>query len=310
MAQKIKSFIYLDEYKMYSISSQIFEGITESVIDFQEDTRQEKATEEVTTNSGRIIADILKSESGTQEKRFLHDYAYTLFEKYLRESEKIISISAGDIDEKISQIDNAGFVEVRGKAIFSDMNILKSTIENFNDLGKAAVYFQHYSQQQVRNQLDNISEPNRGRNHRQKQSNTPNIEKLAKEAGAHLDKELIKKLTLILDYGFQDQFLVRMSVGSYKFSADCGREDLRENEQLLVRKYGRISEKEFVLVGTVAQSSSKPIELGRDYKNYEFQSPKEAVMNVVEHLSALETQLIGRSANEIIIAPIAIYREI
>lgn len=26
---KIKSFIYLDEYKMYSISSQIFEGITE-----------------------------------------------------------------------------------------------------------------------------------------------------------------------------------------------------------------------------------------------------------------------------------------
>lgn len=29
----IKNFIYLDEYKMYSISSQIFEGITEYLVD-------------------------------------------------------------------------------------------------------------------------------------------------------------------------------------------------------------------------------------------------------------------------------------
>ena len=28
----IKSFVYLDEYKMYSISSQLFEGLTEYVL--------------------------------------------------------------------------------------------------------------------------------------------------------------------------------------------------------------------------------------------------------------------------------------
>ena len=28
----IKSFIYLDEYKMYSISSQLFEGLTEYIL--------------------------------------------------------------------------------------------------------------------------------------------------------------------------------------------------------------------------------------------------------------------------------------
>ena len=32
--QAIKSFIYLDEYKMYSISSQIFEGVTESLMSY------------------------------------------------------------------------------------------------------------------------------------------------------------------------------------------------------------------------------------------------------------------------------------
>ena len=32
----VKSFVYLDEYKMYSISSQLFGGLTEYLIDYQE----------------------------------------------------------------------------------------------------------------------------------------------------------------------------------------------------------------------------------------------------------------------------------
>ncbi|UCF13227.1 MAG: hypothetical protein JSW06_02940 [Thermoplasmatales archaeon] len=39
----IKQFIYLDEYKMYSLSSQLFEGITDFLIDskFEETEEQE-----------------------------------------------------------------------------------------------------------------------------------------------------------------------------------------------------------------------------------------------------------------------------
>ena len=32
MGMKIKSFIYLDDYKMYSFSSQLFEGITQYIL--------------------------------------------------------------------------------------------------------------------------------------------------------------------------------------------------------------------------------------------------------------------------------------
>lgn len=66
--QKIKSFIYLDEYKMYSISSQIFEGITESLMSYQGSTTEKEEEQKGEFGSGRIMADILRSESGTQKK--------------------------------------------------------------------------------------------------------------------------------------------------------------------------------------------------------------------------------------------------
>ena len=113
---------------MYSISSQIFEGITEYLIDYRETTTEENETQKGPIGSGRIMADILKSESGTQEKKYLHDYSYKLFEDYLKESGKILNLSAENIDEDIKEVDNVGFVKVRAKAVFNDVNTLKFTI--------------------------------------------------------------------------------------------------------------------------------------------------------------------------------------
>ena len=163
--QTIKSFIYLDEYKMYSISSQIFEGITEYLIDYQGATIEEEETQKGPVRSGRIVADILKSESGTQEKKYLHDYSYKLFEDHLKESGKILSLSAENIDENIKQIDNAGFVEVRAKAVFNDMNTLKSTIERFNELGEALAYITNFEEiEKIHQQLKTAAEAIKDRN--------------------------------------------------------------------------------------------------------------------------------------------------
>ena len=48
---KIKSFIYLDDYKMYSFSSQLFEGITQYIL--KEDVQ---AAEEQHEQKGRILS--------------------------------------------------------------------------------------------------------------------------------------------------------------------------------------------------------------------------------------------------------------
>ena len=301
---------------MYSISSQIFEGITDSLVSYQESTKGQTEKQKGEIDSGRHMGDIWKYESGIQEKRSRHDYNYTLFEEELNKSDKVLSISAGNIDEKIKQIDDAGFVEVRGKAIFNDMNLIKSTLEKFNQIGEAVAYISNFEEmEEVRRQFEKQAENTKDRNQKaklkQKLKNITNIERLAKEQGLQQDADFLKHLTFVLDYGFQDQFIVQVPIEQYTFSSDCKRDDFRENEHLLVRKYSRFAEKEFVLVGTVAQGLGKPI----DYEevNYEDSSPqhlKEAIMNLVEALWLTESEFSGKLENEIIIDPIAIYQEI
>ena len=313
--QKIKNFIYLDEYKMYSISSQIFEGITEYVINSQRTTDEEEETQKGPLSSGRIMADILRSESGTQEKKYLHDYSYKLFEDYLQESNNILCISAENIDEDIKNVDDATFIKVRAKAVFNDMNIIKSTMEKFNELGKALAYITNFQEiEEVRQKLEKVVEDIKDRNKksqlRQKSKSLKDIEKLAKDQGMYLDPVLLKNLTFVLDYGFQDQFEVQMPIGKYIFSSNLRREYLREDEHLLIRKYARLAQKEFVLVGTIAQSSSRPIGHEEGDENDENQHLKEAIMFLIERLSVVESTFTGKLENEVIVDPIALYREI
>ena len=313
--QKIKSFIYLDEYKMYSISSQIFEGITESLMSYQGSTTEKEEEQKGPIASGRVMADILKSESGTQEKKYLHDYLYTLFEEQLRKSEKILSLSTENIDENIKQINDAGFIEVRGKVVFNDMKILKSTIENFNELGTAMAHITNFEEieainQQLKTSEKSIKDRNEKARLRQKVQSLTNVKKLARDQGLNLNDNYLKNLAFVLNYAFRDQFVVQMSIEGYTFSADCKRKDLREDEHLLVRKYSRLAEKEFVLVGTITQSSSSPVEHKEADETYEPRHLKEVIMSLAENLSVMESEFFGKLANEIIVDPIALYWEI
>lgn len=313
--QTIKSFIYLDEYKMYSISSQIFEGITEYSIDYRGAVKEEEETQKGPISSGRIMADILKSESGTQEKKYLHDYSYKLFEDRLTESGKVLNISSENIGEEIKQVDNAAFVKVRAKAVFNDMNIIKSTIEKFNELGEALAYITAFEQiEAVRQQLETEAQGIKDRNQKSKikreLKGLTDKKKLAENQGLRQDPDFLQKLAFVLNYGFQDQFEVQMPIESYIFSSNFKREYLRENEDLLIRKYSRFAEKEFVLVGTIAQSSSKSIAPEEEDGDYESQHLKEAILSLVERLSAVESSFSGKLEHEVIVDPIALYREI
>lgn len=66
----IKSFIYLDEYKMYSISSQLFEGLTEYILSGEKESITESEQQKGSLGSGRVMGDILVKEKDSSEKRF------------------------------------------------------------------------------------------------------------------------------------------------------------------------------------------------------------------------------------------------
>lgn len=53
----IKNIIYLDEAKMYSMSSQIFEGVTEYVLNEVSSTHEDTEEQKGPVGSGRVLAD-------------------------------------------------------------------------------------------------------------------------------------------------------------------------------------------------------------------------------------------------------------
>ena len=314
----IKSFLYLDEYKMYSISSQLFGGLTEYLIDYQGTTKKTEEKQGGPPASGRVMADILKSESMTQQRKYLHDYSYTLLERRLEEGDKVLSVSSANIDDSIRRISDVAFVKIKAKAVFNDMEIIKATMEEFNDLGEALAYITNFDEiQKVSQQLDTLEGSIKDRNQRARlrksQKALTNIENIASSKGLRQDPTFLQNLRLILDYGFQDQFEVQMTVGAYTFSANLKRDYLREDVRMLVRKYSRFSESDFVLLGTIAQSPAQSADSDSDDESVQDSNPqhlKQAIMRIVEGLSEVESSFSGKLANETIIDPIAVYREI
>ena len=90
----IKNFIYLDEEKMYSLSSQIFEGITEYVLNESGTSNQDSESQKGPVGSGKILADVIISTSKATEKKFFHDHSFTLFENHLMEQNRVLDISS------------------------------------------------------------------------------------------------------------------------------------------------------------------------------------------------------------------------
>lgn len=327
----IKSFIYLDEYKMYSISSQIFEGLTEYIVDYSSESKEEKEEQKGPMGSGRILGDIISKETGTEQKKFLHDYSYTLFEQKLSEDKKVLVVNSDNITDKIDEISSCDFIKVSGLATFNDMKLTIQTIESFNKFGQAIAYVTSHAEVQAHeNELEETTKKIKDRNQRafakQKAKSAVNIEKLAKDLGLNLDEVLLKKLAFLLDYGYKEQFELQIPIKIESesidekviFSAVLKRELLKDREDILIKRYARNSEKKFTLFGMVTQSERDVSMLDSDGSisegdvNSGTDPPhlKQVLMELHAGLSNVEDGFIGRLPNEVIIDPIAIYREL
>lgn len=133
MAESIKSFIYLDEYKLYSLSSQLFQGLTEYVISGSATSHVEEETQKGKFVSGKVMGDILKIEKASTEKKYLHDYAFNLLETELIDRGILYTITPKDM---IKTIQPKGIIKVTGRAMFNDYSSLQSTISRFNSVGE------------------------------------------------------------------------------------------------------------------------------------------------------------------------------
>ncbi|TYB32381.1 MAG: hypothetical protein FXF49_11780 [Flexistipes sinusarabici] len=308
----IKNFIYLDEEKMYSLSSQLFKGVTEYVLNESSSEKGESEEQKGPVGSGRILGDILKNSERNTEKKFLNDYSYTIFEEKLLEDDMVLIVS-GDKFEGSKLSTDKSFIKITSKATFNDINSINKTLKNFNKIGKALAHITNFQEiSEVREQLEKAKQNTKDRNQKSKLQtqlkSMTNINKLATESGLQQDQSFLDDLSLVLTYGFQDQLEVQMDLVKSIFSANLNRSFLREPEELVIRKYSRKTEVEFTLFGIITQHQREKLEELEEYEEYD--SIKEALMNLVSHLSNVEATFTGRLSNEIIIDPIALYTEL
>ena len=81
---------------------------------------------------------------------------------------------------------------------------------------------------------------------------------------------------------------------------------MKEKENVLISKYSRITEKNFTAIGAVTQvGNPKPV-----LPHAECADMKTATQGMHEMIANLEMQFNGRSSNECIIDPIAIFTEL
>ena len=310
--ETIRSFIYLDNEKMYSLASQLFEGLVERIIESDLSEKQEEESQKGPRLSGQYLADIIKFQKERKEDKFLHDYLYSQFEEELKKKNKLIEINESNIENLIPY----KIVKIKGRLTFNDAKEIINTIKQFNNLGEAIAYMTLFSQkqqleQQTKQQINQIQDRNQKVKAIQKSSSSikNNIKTYALENGLNLEKEFLDKLEYTLNYGLDNLFEVQMNLNDKCISSILNRDNLKENEKLIINKYSRNTEKEFYLIGIVTQSSSYELSSKPEETSKEFNF-REAFRNMVDKLIDVENVFMGKSKGEIIIDPIAIYIEV
>lgn len=313
----IKSFIYLDEQKMYSLSSQIFEGITEYILREGEEGTETTEEQRGPVGSGRVLADAIKKSSKSTERKFIHDYAFTVFEKSLAQEGRVVELSAPC--EGLSQSDIFGLVKtsslvkIKARATFHDFGKMAGMFSDFNKIGHSISYLGAYEQlQQSEAQYEEIKKTLTTKEQRRKLDETykeaKDISKIAKESGMHFDQAFLDSMAFITRQGFQDQFEISQNLQGVTFSSCLKRELLRDNTDLLIKKYSRHTEKEVVILGLISQSLPKQLENIDDPENHT--SMRAALSVLTEKLAILEHTLSGKQDSEVVIDPIAAYFEV
>lgn len=304
----IRSILYLDEQKLYSLSSQVLEGLTEYLLTETSAATEESETQKGPVASGRVLADAMKRSTTSVERRVLHDHAFALFEEKLLSSGLVIDIP--------SQPDSApqklkSFIRVSAAASFIDAAKLTNLLGMFNRIGEALAYVTNNDDiQTAKAALEAAKTALKDKSKlaeltRKSQALTDGA-LLAKSSGLYQDPKFLENLSLLTEFAFSDQLEIQQRVGDLLYSTPLKRDCLRESEGLMIRKYSRKTEKSLVVLGLVTQTAvpTNTVTAGPDFKPANM---KEAVTNMIDHIAVMESSLSGKIEHEIVIDPIAVY---
>lgn len=304
----IRNILYLDEQKLYSLSSQVLEGVTEYLLTEINSEKEESETQKGPVASGRALADAMRQSTTSVERRVQHDHAFALFENKLLESGLVADVASAT---NTTPPEFKSFIRVTAPASFIDAAKITTLLGMFNQIGEALAYVTNNdSIQAVREAIETAKKNPQGKAKLadiiKKGKAFTDVTQLAKGLNLYQDPKYLENLSLLTEFAFSDQIEIQQRVGGLLYSTPLKRESLRESEGLIIKKYSRKTERSLVVLGVATQTAVAPniSTAGPDFKPANM---KEAVTDLLDHIAAMESSLSGKVEHEVVIDPIAVY---
>lgn len=273
----LRDFIYIDKNRMYSLYSQLFEGVVESLVKSVSYSSEEQKTEK------KLEETIIEASVKTQNI-VLFDHIYNTLEEKLLPNILVVDSSTTRNDIKPTSI-----IKITGYVTIEDYEHLSYFMSNYNDIGLAIANLQLRS------------------NNALKPSNN-SVDQYAKSNGLTLDKKFTSSIAEILDkfHGNVMEIIIEtdskeLDVG---FKALLNKEHLRLSPNNIRNLYGYKPCMNWTMVGEVTNISY--------FSNTHQAKTKSLFSDMFEKLDVLDQALLKTSedSNNIIrISPIAVYIE-
>ncbi|MDX1303602.1 hypothetical protein [Photobacterium sp.] len=302
----IKNFIYIDEDKLYSLSSQLFEGVTEYVLNEQQLDESNEQQSKDKLLSSKVIADVIRETSKFTEKKFLHDHSFNLFEEELKSTGRLLDLN--DVEYSYSDICDSGksFVKIEAKGNFLNLKELQEFFKHFSDISDAIATLPLTAELQELERRKH-TDP-KLQSTKKLQAEIDNLIRERKAELAGIPKLSQKGFNTVLEHFGDDIVRLKQEYGDTTFTSCLNSDFLRDSLTAIYRKYSRNTSKKFIVLGVICQCEPAPspnldnvADDSNIFSHFE---------NMGEHLYNLETTFNGIKGNEIIVEPIAIYTQL
>lgn len=261
----IRDFIYVDADRLYSLYSQVFEGVASSIIESY--FASNVATEE---QKGKPLQGSSQSEQLTEtsqrtESKSLYDHMYNRLEDRL--NPQITDASVINRENYKDVLENVVMIKITGTAEIEDYQRLTVFLGRFNELGGAIGYSQIQTlkqavekqwekrQEEIENSRDrNTRKTGLDKLQRDKDKFQKSvIEYLAKQ-GLHQDEQLMANLGLLIEIFYPDGFEVIITPDQERdivYRGVLAQNWLRISPHFLRSLYGTTVSAKWTMVGKV-----------------------------------------------------------
>ena len=313
-----RDFIYLDTDRVQSILAQLNEGVLSQVME----GKAKEATAKVGATAG-LLAQFLPFlgalevsgayKSNVQSSKVLHDYAFNLVLKSLRERNLLLEGSALEEEEVVTP--SSAFVLAQGHASLRDFSLLQDlplfeeaiqSSQSFNQSGSLQDNGQPQPSRPKRRAREAAArKASNGRDQNPPQPQAPEPSQFRKFA------QLAKTLV-----GDSLHFTLVVS-DDMVFVGPLLRQFLREQIQHIIFKYGGSAQEEWWMLAQVThlpESGSKMADLSQMMRSWRVDMTNmstiaDAFGAILDVVSTLQEAVASVSYPAVAVTPIAIYRE-